>query len=75
LCEQLRSGGAPGLHFYSMNQSTATLEICQRLSLVETASKGYALVACMVGPGFDFADFSLLHEQDAEAEFLLGISL
>jgi predicted cupin superfamily sugar epimerase len=45
------------------------------VSLVETASKGYALVACMVGPGFDFADFSLLHEQDAEAEFLLGISL
>jgi methylenetetrahydrofolate reductase (NADPH) len=31
LCEQLRSGGAPGLHFYSMNQSTATLEICRRL--------------------------------------------
>ena len=31
LCEQLRAGGAPGLHFYSMNQSAATLEICQRL--------------------------------------------
>jgi len=31
LCEQLRAGGAPGLHFYSMNQSTATLAICQRL--------------------------------------------
>ncbi len=33
LCEQLRAGGAPALHFYSMNQSAATLELCQRLAL------------------------------------------
>ncbi|MBE0473627.1 methylenetetrahydrofolate reductase [NAD(P)H] [Rhodoferax sp.] len=33
LCEQLRAGGAPGLHFYSMNQSAPTLEICKRLGL------------------------------------------
>jgi len=33
LCEQLRAGGAPGLHFYSMNQSVMTLEICRRLGL------------------------------------------
>lgn len=33
LCEQLRAGGAPALHFYSMNQSTATLEICKRMGL------------------------------------------
>jgi methylenetetrahydrofolate reductase (NADPH) len=33
LCEQLRAGGAPGFHFYSMNQSAATLEICRRLGL------------------------------------------
>lgn len=33
LCEQLRQGGAPALHFYTMNQSTATLEICKRLGL------------------------------------------
>jgi methylenetetrahydrofolate reductase (NADPH) len=33
LCEQLRAGGAPGLHFYSMNQSAATLEICKRLGV------------------------------------------
>ena len=33
LCEQLRAGGAPGLHFYSMNQSVAPLEICKRLEV------------------------------------------
>jgi methylenetetrahydrofolate reductase (NADPH) len=32
LCEQLRAGGAPGIHFYTMNQSAATLEICRRLN-------------------------------------------
>lgn len=31
LCEQLIAAGAPGLHFYTMNQSAATLAICQRL--------------------------------------------
>lgn len=33
LCEQLRSLGAPGLHFYTMNQSAATLALCDRLGL------------------------------------------
>ncbi|MDB5893020.1 MAG: methylenetetrahydrofolate reductase [Rhodoferax sp.] len=33
LCEQLRRGGAPSLHFYTMNQSAATLEIAKRLGL------------------------------------------
>ena len=33
LCEQLRAGGAPGLHFYCMNQSAAVLEICRRLGM------------------------------------------
>lgn len=31
LCERLLEGGAPGLHFYTMNQSGLTREILQRL--------------------------------------------
>jgi methylenetetrahydrofolate reductase (NADPH) len=33
LCERLLQGGAPALHFYSMNQSVATLELAHRLRL------------------------------------------
>ena len=36
LCEQLRAGGAPALHFYTMNQSMATLALCERLGLTAT---------------------------------------
>lgn len=31
LCDQLRHAGVPGIHFYTMNQAGATLEICRRL--------------------------------------------
>lgn len=31
LCERLVRGGAPSLHFYTMNQARATLEICNNL--------------------------------------------
>ena len=34
LCDQLRNGGVPGIHFYSMNQAGPTVEICERLRLV-----------------------------------------
>ena len=33
LCDQLRSAGVPALHFYTMNQSAATLEIARRVAL------------------------------------------
>jgi len=31
LCEQLKNGGAPGLHFYTMNQSLAVTALCNGL--------------------------------------------
>ena len=37
LCEQLRAGGAPALHFYTMNQSVATVALCERLGMVARA--------------------------------------
>ena len=31
LCERLLAGGAPGIHFYTLNQSALSLEVCRRL--------------------------------------------
>jgi methylenetetrahydrofolate reductase (NADPH) len=33
LCEVLRAGGVPGLHFYTMNQSAPVLAICDELGI------------------------------------------
>jgi len=34
LCERLIEGGAPGIHFYTLNQSGLSLEVCKRLKLL-----------------------------------------
>lgn len=33
LCERLREGGAPGVHFYTMNQAGPVKALCERLAL------------------------------------------
>ena len=40
LCQKLLDNGAPGLHFYTMNQSTPTLAILDNLNLTKAAQAG-----------------------------------
>lgn len=37
LCDQLHCAGAPGLHFFTLNQSEAVLSICKNLNWVPTS--------------------------------------
>ncbi|HAY46555.1 MAG TPA: methylenetetrahydrofolate reductase [NAD(P)H] [Gammaproteobacteria bacterium] len=34
LCDCLLEGGAPGIHFYTLNKASPTIEICKRLELI-----------------------------------------
>jgi len=50
LCRQLRSRGAPGLHFYTLNQADPALMICDRMRSpsLTTSNSTFALTAPII---------------------------
>jgi predicted cupin superfamily sugar epimerase len=49
-------------------QRTISAGLWQAAWPVMPSRHGYTLLACMVGPGFDFSDFSMLQNSSDEAE-------
>ncbi|MDR0587506.1 MAG: methylenetetrahydrofolate reductase [NAD(P)H] [Burkholderiales bacterium] len=42
MCERLLKAGVPGLHFYTMNQSSLVMEICERLALGDHSTPAFS---------------------------------